>query len=113
MSRSTSRRRGERDAAVDVDGVVAVIVGAVEDKADLGIDRPAEKHAHVAVDAARIGAERVEQAGDRTLAERPIDDDAERAVVIVLRHQDDGVLERRAAQCRRRDQKLAGKRGAA
>ena len=103
-------RRGERDLAVDIDGVGEVIVGAVDDKADLGTDRPAEKDPHVVCYSGRIDAEGLQQAGDRPLAERTIDDDTQRTLVAMLRHQNDGALEWRALQCRRRNEQLAGKR---
>ena len=62
----------------------------------------------LAADAFGVGAERLEQFGDRALLDRPVDDDAERAVAAMLGQQNDGVIEFRLAQIGRGDQKLAG-----
>ena len=103
-------RRCERNLAVDIDGIGEMIVGAVDDKADLGTDRPAEKDAHVVRHSGRIEAEGLQQTRDRPLAERPVDDDTQRALATMLSHQDNRAFEWRTLQCRRRNEELAAER---
>jgi len=63
----------ERDDAGEASQTV--ILGAVQDETGGRLDRPADKHAHAVGDAAGVGAERRQQAGDRALLGHPIDDD--------------------------------------
>ena len=52
----------------------------------------------------------VDQTANVYIADRPVDDDAERAALVVAQHQDDRVIKSRIADCRRRDQQLPGQR---
>jgi hypothetical protein len=107
------RGDGQRHPAIDVERFRTVILGAVQDETGSRLDRPADKHVHAVGDAAGIGAERRQQAGDRALLGHPIDDDAERAAPAVPGQQNDGVIEGRLAQVGRGNQELAGERRAA
>jgi hypothetical protein len=60
--------------------------------------------------AATVLPDRREQGGERTLARRHVDDDAERALAIMPHDQDDRMVEARIAHVGRRDQQLPGKR---
>src|SRR5262245_17874108 len=53
--------RGHGDAAVDVDGVGAMIIGAMEDKADVRLHRAAGEEAHRSRNARVIVAQRFEE----------------------------------------------------
>src|SRR3984957_15293907 len=55
------RIAGHRDAAIDIDGAGAVIVGAVHDEPDLRLHRPAGIQANSAIAALAVEAERGEQ----------------------------------------------------
>ncbi len=102
------RVAGHRDAAVDIDGAGAVIVGAVNDEADLGLHGAAGEQPNGALGALAVDAEGVQQLRDRQFLAGPVDHDAERAILVVLHHQDDRVLKSRVAHLGRGDQKLAG-----
>src|SRR5262249_52331778 len=75
--------RGHGDAGADGEGRRPVIVGAVNDEADLGLHRTAGEDADIAGGGAVLLAGRVEQECERPFADQPIDDDAERAVLVV------------------------------
>src|SRR5215813_5973982 len=81
-------------AAVDVTRVRPMILGAVQRKSDVRADWSAEKYQHAIAHARAISAERGKDSSDRTPRHRPVDDDAERAVAIMLRDHDHGMIER-------------------
>jgi len=96
------------DVAVDVEGVGAMIVGAVEDKADVRLHWAPGEDANRSRNARVILAERLEEPRQRPISDRPIDDDAERAIAIMPHHQDHRLQKARIAHGGRSDQKLPG-----
>jgi hypothetical protein len=64
----------------------------VHDKPELRLHRPARQNRDRALDCLVVVAGGGEQVGDRLGRERMVDDDAERAVLVVLQDQDDGVI---------------------
>src|SRR5215471_754446 len=103
--------RGHGHAPIDVDGARATIVGRMHDEADFRLDWTAGEDAHRTCDRHILLAKRLQQACQRALLDRQIDDDAECAVTVVLDHQDNGVGKARVAHAWRSDQQLTGKRG--
>ena len=102
--------RRDRKLIRDGDGLRPTVVGAVDHEADFRLDRAAGKDAHAARDIAVVLAQRLENAGERLLSDRPVDDDPHGAAGTVLNDQDDRALEARVAHPGRGDQQLAGER---
>jgi hypothetical protein len=84
----------------------------VDDEADFRLDRAAREDAHAARSVAVLLAERLEDAGERLLSDRLVDDDPEGAVRPLLNDQNDRALEARVAHPGSGDQQLADERGA-
>src|SRR5215472_8545246 len=103
--------RRHRDAAVDVDGVGAMVFGTMDHEADLGLHWTAAEDAHLSRHRRVLLAEHLQNAREGPLPNGPIDDDAERTVAVVPHHQDHGVLKARIAHRGRSDQELTGERG--
>src|ERR1700730_5197102 len=85
--------RRHRHASIDIEGLVEVIFGAVDDKTELLLHRPAGKDLDTPRNARDVLAGPFQQARDRTLADRSVDDDPESALPVVPHHQDDGMRE--------------------
>ena len=106
------RARGDGHFAVDIDGVPALVVRRVHDEADLRLHRAAGKIAHAAC-AGHIFFRRATPAGSRrALRHGAVDGDAERSILAVLHHENDGAREARVSHSLRRNQQLSGKRNA-
>jgi len=82
----------------------------VHDKSDVRLHWAAGEDAQCALDTRDVLAWSFQQAGDRLLADRPVDRDPERPVLVVLDHQDHGVGKARVADIGRGDQQLPGQR---
>src|SRR5438105_1388455 len=93
--------RGHRYAAVEGQGFAAAKLAAMDDETAARLGRAAEKDADIVLDRAvlrvliRLAAGLGEQAGDRPLGQRVIDDNAEGAFVVMAQQQDYGVVETR------------------
>ena len=72
-----------------------MVIGAVDHEADFQLNRSAREDAHAARNVVPLLAERFENAGERLLSNRPIDDDPDSAARAVLDDQDDRALEAR------------------
>src|SRR6266446_10111180 len=83
--------RRHRHASIDLEGLVEPIFDAVDDKAELLLHRPAGKDPHIPRNARDVLAGPLQQARDRTLADRSVDNDPESPLPVVPHHQDDGV----------------------
>src|SRR5262245_17790822 len=101
---------GHRHATIDVKRLCRVIVRTVNDEAELGLHRAAREQAHRSIHRRSLVTQRLKELRQRTLSSQPIDDQPERAILVVPRHQDHGALEARIAHRGRRHQELAGER---
>src|SRR6516164_9420245 len=88
------------------------VIGTVDHEADFRLDRAAREDAHASRNVAFLLAERLENAGERLLSDRLVDDDPDGTARAVLNDQDDGTREAWVAYPGRGDQQLAGERGA-
>jgi len=102
--------RGHRHVFVNPDGLVAPVFGAVHDKAELRLHRTTGEDPQGTLDTRDVFARCFQQARDRALADRSIDNDAECSVLVVFDHQDDGAGKARIADILRGDQQLPGQR---
>ncbi len=100
--------RGHGNSSIDIEGFSAMIVCAVHDKADPGLDRTARKDAYAAIDPRILLAHLSQETSERTVFDRVIDDNAEGTLSIVLQHEDDRVIEAWIAYIRRSDEQLSG-----
>jgi hypothetical protein len=96
--------RGHRHTAIDIDGLGAPILGAVDDKAEFRLHRTAGEDAHDAGYSGVIMTGRLEQGCNRALANRAVYHDPKGALLVVAHHQDDGVGKTRIADRRCCDQ---------
>src|SRR5580704_4411146 len=87
-----------------------MVIGAVDHEANFQLNRAAREDAHAARNVAPLLAERFENAGERLLSNRLVDDDPDSAARAVLDDQDDRALEARVTYPGRGDQQLAGQR---
>src|SRR5207245_1959731 len=78
-------------APIDIEGLVQPVFGAVNDKAELLLHWPAGKYPQVPRNSRNVLPGPLQQARDRALADRSVDDDPERSLAVVSHHQDDGV----------------------
>ncbi len=100
--------RCHREAPVDAYRFGTLVFGAVQDEAALRLDRAARENAHIALCACRCFTKHFEDLRHGTLVDRPVDDDAERAGVVVPHHQNDGAGEAWIAHRRGGNQHLPG-----
>jgi len=75
---------GHRHLAVDRHGFRAVILGGVDQKTQICLHRPAFKDHDRTFDPGVLVAGRCEQLGDGLLGDRLVDDDTDRAVLVML-----------------------------
>src|SRR5262245_22295051 len=99
---------GHRNVTISIKRLRGVIVGAVNDEAELGLHRAAREQTHRSVPRRALVTHRLEQLRQRTLGGEPIDDQPEDALLVVPRHQNHGARKARIAHRWRRHQELAG-----
>ena len=73
------------------------VVGAVHGEANFWLHEAPREYTHGARDVASVLPKRLENAGDRGLANSLVDDDPESAARIMLYDQDDAALEARVS----------------
>src|SRR5258705_5910764 len=100
----------DRHPAVDSKRLRPDIVGAMHDKAELGLYRTACEQTHSSADRRALLAQRLKQLRQRPLGRRPVDDKPEGAVLVVPCNEDHATLEAPILHRWRRHQELTSER---
>jgi len=104
-------RRGQGEMVADDQGRGLLVVGGMEHEATAAFDRAAEMHVALQPKPRRLDPELAQELGQAQLLDELVNDNAERALLVVGAHEDDRALEARILHLRHCDKQLTGQRG--